>query len=40
MPFSDLSVPEMRHHPRYAPLRSEPGFEALLSDPKSNAPLF
>lgn len=30
----------MRHHPAYAPLRGDPRFEALLNDPKNNAPLF
>jgi len=40
LPFGNLSVHEMRHHPRYAPLRGDPKFEALLTDPKNNAPLF
>jgi hypothetical protein len=30
----------MRHHPAFFPLRSHPGFLALLNDPKNNAPLF
>ncbi|MBL9201119.1 MAG: TIR domain-containing protein [Opitutaceae bacterium] len=40
MPFSGLSVHEMRRHPRYFPLRGDPRFEALVNDPKNNAPLF
>jgi TolB-like protein len=40
MPFSGLSVHEMRRHPRYFPLRGDPRFEALLNVPKNNAPLF
>jgi hypothetical protein len=40
MVFGNLSVHEMRHHPRYAPLRGDPRFEALLNDPKNSAPLF
>jgi hypothetical protein len=30
----------MKHHPAYAPLQGDPRFEALLNDPKNNAPLF
>lgn len=40
MPFSGLSVHELRRNPRYLPLRVDPRFDALLNDPKNNAPLF
>ncbi len=40
MVFGNLSVSEMRRHPRYAPLRGDPAFEALLNDPKNDQPLF
>jgi hypothetical protein len=40
VPGSDLNVHVMRRHPAYAPLRGDPRFEALLNDPKNNAPLF
>jgi hypothetical protein len=30
----------MKQCPVYAPLRGDPRFEALLNDPKNNAPLF
>ena len=40
MPFSNLSVHEMKRQARYAPLRGDPKFEALLNDPKNAAPLF
>jgi len=30
----------MRHSPLFAPLRGDPRWEALLADPKNNAPLF
>jgi hypothetical protein len=30
----------MRRNARYFPLRGDPRFEALLNDPKNNAPLF
>ena len=30
----------MRHHPAFAPLRSDPRFEKMFNDPKNNAPLF
>ena len=33
-------LPMMKVSPRYAPLRGDPRFEALLNDPKNNAPLF
>ena len=35
-----LNVHEMKRCPSYAPLRGDPRFEALLNDPKNNAPLF
>jgi len=35
-----LNVHVMRHHPFYFPLQGDPRFEALLNDPKNNAPLF
>lgn len=37
---SGLNVHEMRRSPEYFPLQGDPRFEALLSDPKNNAPLF
>ena len=37
---SGLNVHEMRRSPEYFPLRGDPRFEALLNDPKNNAPLF
>ena len=40
VPFSGLNVHEMKRHPAYQPLRGDPRFEALLNDPKNNAPLF
>jgi TolB-like protein/Tfp pilus assembly protein PilF len=35
-----LNVHDMKRCPAYAPLRGDPRFEALLNDPKNNAPLF
>jgi TolB-like protein/Tfp pilus assembly protein PilF len=35
-----LNVHGLADDPRYASLRGDPGFEALLRDPKNNAPLF
>ena len=40
MPNSGCYVSEMRLDPTYFPLRGDPRFEALLNDPKNNAPLF
>ena len=37
---ADLNVYEMRRHPFFFPLQGDPRFEALLNDPKNNAPLF
>lgn len=39
LPFCNVSVHEMRRHPRYQPLQGDPRFEALLDDPKNHAPL-
>ncbi|MSU48248.1 MAG: tetratricopeptide repeat protein [Opitutus sp.] len=36
----ELNVHVMKHHPYYFPLQGDPRFEALLNDPKNNAPLF
>ena len=35
-----VNVHVMRHSPLFAPLRGDPRWEALLADPKNNAPLF
>jgi TolB-like protein/Flp pilus assembly protein TadD len=40
VPFSRLNIHEMKTDPTYFPLRGDPRFEALLNDPKNNAPLF
>jgi TolB-like protein len=40
MPYSGLNVQEMKRDPHYKPLREDLRFEALLNDPKNNAPLF
>ncbi len=40
VPFSGLNVHAMKRHPAFAPLQGDPRFEALLDDPKNNAPLF
>jgi tetratricopeptide (TPR) repeat protein len=39
-PHPFLNVHGLAEDPRYASLRGDPGFEALLRDPKNNAPLF
>jgi TolB-like protein/cytochrome c-type biogenesis protein CcmH/NrfG len=39
-PASGLNVYVMKRSPDYFPLRGDPRFEALLNDPKNNAPLF
>lgn len=39
-PNSELNVHEMKRSPAFAPLRDDPRFQALLADPKNNAPLF
>jgi hypothetical protein len=35
-----MSVNELKLGPGFFPLRGDPRFEALLNDPKNNAPLF
>jgi serine/threonine protein kinase/Tfp pilus assembly protein PilF len=40
VPGSELNIHEMKRAPQFAPLRGDPRFEALLNDPKNNAPLF
>jgi hypothetical protein len=43
IPCSDwvtFNVHVMRRHPLFFPLQGDPRFEALLNDPKNNAPLF
>jgi len=37
---ASLNVHAMRHHPYFFPRQGDPRFEALLNDPKNNAPLF
>jgi TolB-like protein/Tfp pilus assembly protein PilF len=40
MPFTGVSVQMMKRDPFWFPLRGDPRFEAVLNDPKNNAPLF
>ena len=35
-----INVWDLRFHPHYTKLRGDPRFEALLADPKNDAPLF
>ena len=37
---TEMSVYHLKFGPRFFPLRGDPRFEALLNDPKNNAPLF
>ena len=37
---SGLNVHELHRSPHYLPLQGDPRFEALLNDPKNNAPLY
>jgi hypothetical protein len=37
---SDLNVNELKSGPWFVSLRGHPRFEALIEDPKNNAPLF
>lgn len=39
-PWMRMNIYARRHHPAFAPLRGDPPFEALLNDPRNNAPLF
>lgn len=38
--YSGFNVYEMKPDPRSHPLQGDPRFEALLNEPKNNAPLF
>ena len=37
---SIANVYEVKNGPWLAPLKGDPGFEAIVNDPKNNAPLF
>jgi TolB-like protein/Flp pilus assembly protein TadD len=39
-PSTEFNVHTLAEDPRFATLRGDPGFEAMLRDPKNNAPLF
>ena len=40
LPANGVSVHALRRYPVWKPLQGYPSFEALLNDPKNNAPLF
>lgn len=40
VPNRRLNIHEIKRSPVYAPLRGDPRWEALLNEPKNNAPLF
>ena len=39
LPGAELNVHEMRRSPEFFPLQEDPRFQALINDPKNNAPL-